>query len=72
MKPGDGLIPPFTEQLAKRVGPAGIDIAYERLGDPAAPPALRPELARRIAAHIKRAEATCKGAAGKRVAVAES
>ncbi len=28
------------EEIARNVGPAGIDIAYERFGDPAAPPML--------------------------------
>ena len=30
----------MTEQLARDVGPSGIDVAYERFGDPAAPPVL--------------------------------
>ncbi|GGK03817.1 alpha/beta hydrolase [Pilimelia anulata] len=30
----------MTEELARGVGPAGIDIAYERLGDPTGPPVL--------------------------------
>ncbi|MEZ4705782.1 MAG: alpha/beta hydrolase [Caldilineaceae bacterium] len=31
---------PINEKIATNVGPAHIDIAYERLGDPAAPPLL--------------------------------
>src|SRR4051812_14702617 len=30
----------MTIEIAKNVGPAKIDIAYERLGDPTAPPVL--------------------------------
>src|SRR5215217_3851352 len=30
----------MTEEVAHNVGPARIDIAYERFGDPAAPPVL--------------------------------
>jgi hypothetical protein len=29
-----------TEEKTLDVGPSGIDVAYERLGDPAAPPVL--------------------------------
>jgi pimeloyl-ACP methyl ester carboxylesterase len=29
-----------TEQMASKVGPSGIDVAYERFGDPQAPPVL--------------------------------
>ena len=28
------------EEIVRNIGPAGIDIAYERFGDPAAPPLL--------------------------------
>ncbi len=30
----------MSETIARNVGPAGIEVAYERLGDPAAPPVL--------------------------------
>jgi hypothetical protein len=30
----------MAEEMARNVGPAGIDLAYERFGDPAAPPVL--------------------------------
>lgn len=35
-----GLDPPFVDQIAPKVGPAGIDIAYQRLGNPDGPVAL--------------------------------
>ncbi|PCC69192.1 Pimeloyl-ACP methyl ester carboxylesterase [Nannocystis exedens] len=40
MRLADGIDLPLTEELARNVGPAGIDIAYQRLGDPAGPPVL--------------------------------
>ena len=39
MNPTDGTETP-AEELATHVGPAGIDIAYQRFGNPAAPPVL--------------------------------
>lgn len=35
-----GVDTTLTEEQATSVGPAGIDVAYQRLGDPAAPPVL--------------------------------
>jgi pimeloyl-ACP methyl ester carboxylesterase len=36
----DGIDVTLTEELATNVGPAGIDVAYQRFGDPGAPPVL--------------------------------
>lgn len=36
----DGIDVNLAEELAKNVGPAGIDVAYQRSGDPSAPPVL--------------------------------
>jgi hypothetical protein len=49
------------EEKALKVGPSGIEMAYERFGDPAAPPVL-PDLAARIAVLARRADGAAQPA----------